>query len=123
MLKQDALLNKKIEWVKLSNEQSFIVNSTMNEISISNNHLVWSKSDTALLELVTALMEMKAINNSHNNLSRKDAIDIFSRIFGREIKDAESKLSRATERKKDISPFLTTLKESFDNYAIKKEQK
>lgn len=31
--------------------------------------LMWNKSDTDLLELVTALIEMKAINNNQNNLT------------------------------------------------------
>ena len=82
--------------------------------------LTWCKTDTALLELVTALVEMKAISNSQNNLTRKEAIETFSKIFGIEIKDAESKLSRATERKRDVYHSLTALKESFDNYVIRK---
>ena len=36
-----------------------------------------------------------------------------------EIKDAESKLVRATEQKKDTSPFLGMLKKEFDDYRQK----
>lgn len=116
-------LNIKLEWLKLSTDELFSEAKKNSIISVMDNKLIWCKSDTDLLELVTALLEMKAINNSQNNLSRKEAIDIFSKIFGIEIKDAESKLSRATVRKKEISPFLKALKESFDNYANKEELK
>jgi hypothetical protein len=85
--------------------------------------LVWNKTDTDLLELITALIETKSISNSKGNLSRKDAIGILTEVFNHNIKDAESKLSRATERKKDISPFLASLKDAFDSYVTKKEEK
>ncbi|MHA1748712.1 MAG: RteC domain-containing protein [Promethearchaeota archaeon] len=94
----------------------------------TNNRVIqkkikWLKSDTDLLELITALYESKAINNESKNLTRKDAIKYFAEIFSIEIKDAESKLTRATERKKDTSPFLTKLKEIFDEYCQKKYDK
>jgi hypothetical protein len=82
----------------------------------------WQKTDTDFLELVTALYESKAVNNESKNLSRKDAIKYFAEIFDIEIKDAESKLTRATDRKKDTSPFLTKLKEAFDSYCQKKDE-
>lgn len=114
-----SFLNKKLEEVKLS------YNQILESDTPSHNpkQIVWKKSDTDLLELVTALDEMEAIGIKGHDLTRKDAIEFFSNMLGKEIKDAESKLSRATERKKDVSPFLSALKESFDNYAIKKEQK
>jgi hypothetical protein len=85
--------------------------------------LFWNKSDTALLELITALLETRSISNIKGNLSRKEAIEQLSQMFNKEIKDPESKLTRATSRKKDISPYLASLKEAFDNYAIKKEER
>lgn len=115
-------LERKKEWLNLTDKEEF-ENLSKNDMLGYKNNLVWCKNDTDLLELITALCENKAINNSHNNLTRKEAIEIFSKVFNRDIKDAESKLSKATERKKDISPFLSALKESFDNYAIRKEQK
>ena len=84
--------------------------------------LSWQKSDTDFLELVTALYESKSINNESKDLTRKDAIGILSQIFDLNIKDAESKLVRATERKKDTSPFLTKLKQVFDDYSQNKLQ-
>lgn len=86
----------------------------------SQPDLKWLKSDTDLLELVTALYESKSINNESKDLTRKDAILLFSQIFNLDIKDVESKLVRATERKKDTSPFLGMLKKEFDDYSQKK---
>lgn len=118
-----GLLNLKLEWLKYALDEKFGNDSNAPIKSSMKSSLVWTKSDTSLLELVTALMEIKAINNSDHNLTRKDAIDIFSKLFGLEIKDVESKLSKATDRKMGVSPFLAALKESFDNYANKKLQK
>jgi hypothetical protein len=112
-------LENKIKWLEMINVQSI----ESNEVNLKPSDLVWTRSDTDLLELVTALFEIRAINNSQHPLTRKEAIEFFSKFFDRDIKDAESKLSRATERKKNVSPFLASLKESFDNYAIRKEQK
>jgi hypothetical protein len=91
--------------------------------SRSSNDLLWNKNETDLLELIVALTETKSITNSDGNLSRKDVYEIFSQIFNTPLKDAESKLTRATSRKKDVSPYLSSLKDAFDNYAIRKENK
>ncbi|MFZ2286794.1 MAG: RteC domain-containing protein [Bacteroidales bacterium] len=85
--------------------------------------LTWEVYDTDLLELVTALVESGSIQNSTKSLTRKEAIAFFCEIFSLEIKDSESKLSRATERIKEVSPFLTKLKNSFDQYAKKKDER
>jgi hypothetical protein len=114
-----SFLENKIKWLEMIKDQSI---DSIN-VNLKSSDLVWTRSDTDLLELVTALYEIRAINHSQHPLTRKEAIEFFSKFFDRDIKDAESKLSRATERKKDVSPFLKSLKESFDNYAIKKEQK
>jgi hypothetical protein len=85
--------------------------------------LQWKKSDTDLLELIVALNESGSIFCNNSAMKRTQTIEFFETLFGISIKDAESKLSKATDRKKNISPFLTSLKEAFDNYAIRKEQK
>lgn len=85
--------------------------------------LVWNKRDTDLLELITALVESRSIQNSTGSLTRTEAISTFQKIFGIEIKDAESKLSRATERKKSLTPFLDDLKLSFEQYCYRKVEK
>lgn len=94
----------------------------LNESEIKNNPLLWCKHDVDLLELVTALYENGAISNKQNDLSRAKALEIFSKFFSINIKDAESKLSKATDRSRDVSPFLTRLKKSFDNYVDRKNK-
>jgi hypothetical protein len=112
-------LENKLLWVNMRTDEIIYDSRSSN----APKKLVWCKNDTDLLELITALIESKSIDNIEKNLSRKDAIEHFSSFFGRPIKDAESKLSRATERKINISPFLTSLKEAFDKYACNKEEK
>jgi len=114
-------LDRKVEIVKSRPEQIFPpVKDGRGPLNL-NPTIIWSRSDTDLLELITALVESKAIRNEEKTLTRKDAIEYFSKVFRIEIKDAESKLSRATERKKDVSPFLSDLKHAFDNYANNKK--
>lgn len=84
------------------------------------SELIWKKYDIDLLELITALMESGSINNKTMNLTRKDAIRIFEAFFNISIKDAESKLSKATARKKESSPFLNVLVKTFKDYSEKK---
>ncbi len=91
------------------------------ELPMAAGSLVWNKTDTDLLELITSLIESGSIQNRTKDLTRKEAIEIFSNIFNLEIKDAESKLSRATSRKKDVAHFLTTLKETFEDYSQEKD--
>lgn len=83
-------------------------------------NLIWNKSDTDLLELIVALLETQSLSSKDYSLTRKDLVFLFSQFFGREIKDFESKLTRATERKKDTSPYLTKLKLAFENYCQSK---
>ncbi len=106
------IIEKSDDYVKaISDHQSF------------SGLLTWEASDTDLLELIVSLLESKAIQNSSKSLTRKEAIEAFCMIFNLEIKDAESKLSRATERKKDLSPFLSKLKDSFETYVQKKDER
>ncbi len=108
------ILNKKLMTIK---------DSKAEKNSSERTTIEWNKTDTDFLELVTALIESRSIKNIENNLSRKQAIKELSLFFNLEIKDAESKLSRATDRKKDASPFLTTLKDSFDDYCRRKDER
>jgi len=106
---------------KLSLEQIKIPGLTMDKGEM--NTLKWQKTDTDLLELVTALFESGSITNSTKDLTRKEAINAFLQFFEMEIKDAESKLSRATSRKKDVSQYLTNLKTTFEDYAKAKDER
>ena len=87
-----------------------------------SSEIFWYKSDTDSLELIVSLIESGAINNSTKNLTRKDAIAFFKNIFNLQIKDAESKLFKAANRKKDQAPFLESLKKSFVDYCSKNIQ-
>ena len=101
---------------------SYTYSSVLNKLPIERfaPKLIWKKSDIDLLELIVALIESNSIVNSQGSLTRKEAVEQFSTIFNISIKDYESKLSRGTERKKDVSPFLSSLKQAFDDYANSK---
>ena len=82
--------------------------------------ITWEYTATDLLELVTALYEAGAINNTKEDLTRKDVIKFFEFIFNYPIKDAESKLSKATAVRKDPTPFLDSLTKTFIHYSSEK---
>ena len=106
----------------IETSSSIIYKNSMKDIMESNLH--WDAGDTDLLELLVALLETGTITGRNNkHLTRKDAISYFEGIFSMKIKDSESKLTRATERKKDTSPFLSSLKIAFDNYVRRKSEK
>ena len=80
----------------------------------------WKASDTDMLELIVALLESNSIRLNGEIPSRKELVSTFEQIFSLKLKDFESKLTRATERKKDTSPYLGKLKQSFDDYCLRK---
>lgn len=84
----------------------------------------WNASDTDLLEVVAALHKNNSIKQKDSKpLTRKELIDYFQQIFNMDIKDVEGKLSKATSRKKNMTPFLDSLKGAFESYAEEKEGK
>lgn len=86
--------------------------------------LYWNASLTDLLELLTALFKVNAFKRKDgNDLNRTDLIAIFENLFGIEIKHVESKLTRATGRKIDQTPFINKLKLAFENYRQEKIDK
>jgi hypothetical protein len=99
----------------------------INDINKSTNkldsELFWLRNDTDLLELITVLLHSGSLNNKDRNLTRKKIIEIVTQLFNHPIKDAESKLSRATERKKDSSPYLAKLQQTYEEYCQRKEDK
>lgn len=85
---------------------------------------VWKSSDTDLLELVAAIYQNRSIERKDGKtLTRKELVDYFQQIFNLKIKDPEGKLTRATSRKLNITPFLDTLKIAFENYGEEKDEK
>jgi hypothetical protein len=78
--------------------------------------LQWTKSDTDLLELIIALLEVGAIQNATKDLTQKEAIQVFSDFFGKEIKDQYKKLNAARNRKKEDPGFIIKLQKALDTY-------
>ena len=55
--------------------------------------------------------------------TRKEFLDYIQDIFNVVIKDAEGKLTRATDRKNNRTPFIDSLRTAFETYADGKEEK
>jgi len=91
----------------------------------SSSTINWTKSDTDLLELIIALYEYGAIQNTTKDLTQKDAIMIISSFFGKDdIKDVYKKLNAARMRKKEErANFLSRLAEELNNYYKKQDEK
>lgn len=85
---------------------------------------IWNPSDTDLLELVAALHKNDTFKRKDGRpLTRKELVAYFQQIFNLEIKDVEGKLNRATGRKRNMTPFIDSLKCAFESYAEEKEGK
>ena len=88
---------------------------------MENDRLIWNKSDTDLLELITALFETKAIRSSSGKFNKKDLQLRFEKLFNHSIKGAGSKLTRARDRKTESAIFMDELKTAFSNYVARKD--
>jgi len=94
------------------------------ETESGSTQYCWQASDTDLLELVTALYKEKAIRRKDGKeMSRKELLNCFESLFGMEVKNAESKLAKATERKNNPTVFLNRLQNAFNSYAEDKLDK
>jgi len=121
----------KLELRLIKIEKQGIIEKTKMELK-----LTWKKSSTDLMELITSLVESDSISSKEkfkssthkHDVTRKHAVKIFEEFFGYEIKNSESLLSRATtnrsERKikEKYAPFLTLLKEKFEEYVENKSK-
>jgi hypothetical protein len=114
------LIKKKIHIVKYLIKNWQILNNSLNQTCTNQpNRLSWLISDTALLELSVALARSKAVGDvCGKEVSPKVIAEELSRMFGMKLGYIESKLSKAKNRKKDSSPFLTQLKNSFEIYSL-----
>lgn len=83
----------------------------------------WTRTDTDLLELIIALFESGAIQNTTRNLTQKEAIQIFSDFFGKEMKDQYKKLNAARNRKKEDPGFIIKLQQALDKYYQKLDER
>jgi len=80
--------------------------------------LKWKRSKTDLLILILTLLESKSISNKEESLTRKDAIEIFGALFGEEMKNAESLISRHTGTQSK-GEFFEFLKDAYNKYVDK----
>ena len=84
---------------------------------------VWKAKDTDLLELSCSLCLEDAIGRlDGGKMTRKELIGVFEDLFGIQIKDAEGKLNKATNRN-DKTPFLDRLRTAFHTYSRDKDEK
>lgn len=84
----------------------------------------WVGTHTELLELFTALYHSKKLERvDGKEFTRKEFLDYIQDIFNVDIKDAEGKLTRATDRKNNRTPFIDSLRTAFEAYADGKEEK
>jgi hypothetical protein len=83
--------------------------------------LQWNRSDTDLLELVTALYESNAIRSLSGKFTKKELQSVFERLFSHSIKGAGSKLTRVRDRKNETSVFMEDLKQAFTRYVTRKD--
>jgi hypothetical protein len=97
---------------------STVVENSLSPIFRSN--LKWEGYDNELIELITALLENKSITLKTGKTTRKAVISQFEQIFDIKLKDAESKLSRSTERNDPDSKILTALQLAYINYVKRK---
>jgi hypothetical protein len=85
--------------------------------------LYWNSNATNLLELVTSLHEIDAIQHlDQTRITRVELTNLAEAMFSIEIKDAEVKLARATSRN-NKTPFLTQLEKGFLTYGLEKEDR
>jgi RteC protein len=96
---------------------------SLQAIPILASKYVWKAKDTDLLELFCSLCLEDAIGRSDGGkMTRKELIGVFEDLFGIQIKDAEGKLNKATNRN-DKTPFLDKLRTAFQTYSRDKDEK
>jgi hypothetical protein len=77
--------------------------------------LFWTRTDTDLIELITALRKVNAIKSENGNLTKKQFLEIFEVLLNHPIKGASVKLSKIKYRKGKPVIFLYELYESMLN--------
>jgi hypothetical protein len=81
----------------------------------SRTALAWNRSKVGLIELVMALVKSKIIVKPGGEpLTIKEGIHHFAGFLGTEVKQWESKASKARQRKSGFSVLLNELKDSIE---------
>lgn len=95
-----------------------IIASKLNTVPISD--LQWDANDTDLLELIVALTETRSLKN----VSRKHIVAVFERVFNIQLKDYDSKISKAANGRKNTVPsFTAKLAVAWEEYVKRIEAK
>ena len=121
----------KIETTFLNNEieidQKAVANlyAKQRQTQITNPfaEYAWAVSQTDLLELIASLHLCKAIvRRDGKAITRAELVDNFGKLFQIEIKEAESKLGKATDRKSPTASFTYQMQQAFANYCNKEDK-
>jgi RteC protein len=79
----------------------------------SDTKLFWAKSDTDLVELITALFEANALRSNNGRVTKKQLHIVLESIFNNPIKEVRAKLYKIKCRKGKQDLFLHELKTAF----------
>ena len=88
----------------------------------SPKQLKWKGTQIELLELITALTQMKKIGSEEGISSRAEVIEFFESIFEIELKDPEKKLTQTRSRKVGFVYFLDQLSQNFKEWEQKRSK-
>lgn len=89
--------------------------------SLPVQKLIWNRSDTDLLELVTALYESNAVKTDSGKFTKKELQSALEWMFNHPVKGAGAKLTKARDRKLEPSVFMEELKQAFSRYVLRKD--
>ncbi|OYU95644.1 MAG: hypothetical protein CFE21_10925 [Bacteroidetes bacterium B1(2017)] len=84
------------------------------EIKEQKPKLIWNRSDTDLIVLITALHESESISISNGNLTQSMAIKLWANMFNISIKDENIKLHKA-RNKTNPGAYFDELSTYFNN--------
>jgi hypothetical protein len=84
------------------------------EIKEQKPKLIWNRSDTDLIVLITALHESESISISNGNLTQSMAIKLWGNMFNISIKDENIKLHKA-RNKTNPGAYFDELSTYFNN--------
>jgi hypothetical protein len=112
------LINDRIELVKYLIKHNHKFCHTDKEKSKQSEYK-WVASSTDLIELITALTEYGAVKKRTGEpVTYTELEKLLGKAFDIELKHSDTVRARAKHRKKDPSPFLTKLKNVFENYVL-----
>lgn len=114
------LLRESLSFRAAGNSNTVMPNAESNAYP-EQNELVWNRSDTDMLELITALYESKSVKSNSGKLNKKVLQQAFEKLFHHTIKGAGAKLTKARDRKNQQAVFMEELKNAFSNYVTRKD--